>query len=127
MEFCPDCDNLLYLKIEDEDNNTSLTKKCYNCKFCRPVDMKSKDTNKCLYQNMNQVDKLQYYVAKKENLRYDPTIPHINVIPCPNQKCSSYSGDKNDIFYVSLNDDKQLYLYVCNNCMTHWTNENIGQ
>ena len=31
--------------------------------------MKSKDTNKCLYQNMNQVDKLKYYVVKKENLR----------------------------------------------------------
>ena len=126
MDFCPCCDNLLYLKIDTEQDNTDLTKKCYHCNYTNKLDIKDKTNDKCLYKNINNVDKLKYFITKKENLRHDPTIPHINVIPCPNQKCPSYSGKKNDIFYVSLNDDKLLYLYVCNNCMTHWTNENIN-
>lgn len=126
MEFCKECDNLLYLKINNKEDDTEILKQCYNCNFCKKIDIDNKETNKCFYQNINDVDKLQYYLLKKENLRHDPTIPHINVIPCPNQKCPSYSGTKNDIFYISINKEKLMYLYVCNNCLTHWTNENIN-
>ena len=124
MEFCPDCKNYLFLKTQQKDDDTiEVVNQCNNCNYYKVVDMKERNTT-CLYENNYNINMLQYLVKKKNLLRYDPTIPHIDIIPCINEKCPSNKGDaKNDIFYVSL-DNKKLYnLYVCNNCMTHWTNK----
>jgi hypothetical protein len=124
MEFCPDCKNYLFLKTQQkEDESIEVINQCSNCNYLDVVDMKKRDTT-CLYENNYNIDMLQYLVRKKNLLKYDPTIPHIDIIPCINKECPSKNGDvKNDIFYVSL-DNKRLYnLYVCNNCMVHWTNK----
>jgi DNA-directed RNA polymerase subunit M/transcription elongation factor TFIIS len=122
MEFCPDCENLLFLKIEKRDNES--VNLIYNCKNCSYKSVADVDTQKTIYSNPYNFDKLKYYIKRKEALRHDPTIPHIDVIPCANKECSSNNGTAaNDIFYVSLDDKSLLFLYVCNNCMTHWTNK----
>jgi DNA-directed RNA polymerase subunit M/transcription elongation factor TFIIS len=122
MEFCPDCNNLLYLKIEKKENDkVTLQRQCRNCTYKAQYETTD---NKCIYTNPYNIDKLKYYIKKKANLRYDPTIPHIDSIPCPNKDCGSYTeGASNDVFYVCLDNQKLLYLYVCNNCMEHWTNK----
>ena len=121
MEFCPSCNNLLFLKIEKKTNDTvELHYQCRNCDYKAPANLESNT----IYSNPYNIDKLKYYIKRKETLRYDPTIPHIDVIPCPNKECvSNQGGQANDIFYVSLDDKKLLFLYMCNNCMTHWTNK----
>lgn len=124
MEFCPDCKNYMFLKTKLKDEHTiDVINHCSNCNYMQVVDMKTRKTT-CLYENNYNIDILQYLVRKKNLLRYDPTIPHIDFISCINKECpSKTSGAKNDIFYVSL-DNKKLYnLYVCNNCMVHWTNK----
>ncbi len=122
MEFCPDCENLLFLKIEKRDNDS--VNLIYNCKNCSYKSIADVDTQKTIYSNPYNFDKLKYYIKRKESLRHDPTIPHIDVIPCANKECASNTGTAaNDIFYVSLDDKSLLFLYVCNICMTHWTNK----
>lgn len=122
MEFCPDCNNLLFLKIEKREGDTiNLQRHCKNCNY--KAQLVTED-NKCIYTNPYNIDKLKYYIKKKANLRYDPTIPHIDAIPCPNKECGSLTqGLANDIFYICLDNEKLQYLYVCNNCMEHWTNK----
>jgi DNA-directed RNA polymerase subunit M/transcription elongation factor TFIIS len=124
MEFCPDCKNYLFLKTKSKgENGIDVINQCSNCNYMQVVDMKSRKST-CLYENNYNIDILQYLVRKKNLLKYDPTIPHIDFISCINKECPSKTGGvKNDIFYVSL-DNKKLYnLYVCNNCMVHWTNK----
>lgn len=122
MEFCPDCENLLFLKIEKSSNES--VNLIYNCKNCSYKSVADTNTQKNIYSNPYNFDKLKYYIKRKDALRHDPTIPHIDVIPCANKECSSNKGTvANDIFYVLLDDKSLLFLYVCNNCMTHWTNK----
>ena len=124
MEFCPDCNNLLTLKIDKKGSDAvELIYHCNNCAHKSVANIDTK-TQKTIYSNPYNIDKLKYYIKKKETLRHDPTIPHIDIIPCANKDCPSNQGTAaNDIFYVSLDDKKLLFLYVCNNCMTHWTNK----
>jgi len=127
MEFCPDCHNLLALKIKDDENGpTGLTYKCHNCSYIRNANL-DEAASKCIYSNPENVNMMAYFIRRKDRLRHDPTIPHINTIPCPNNECPSNVADGgsvlNDIFYVTLDKKRMTNLYVCNNCMTHWTNK----
>ncbi len=124
MEFCPDCNNLLFLKIDKKD--TEAVELVYHCRNCAYKSVANIDTpdQKTIYSNPYNIDKLKYYVKRKEALRHDPTIPHIDVIPCANKDCPSNQGTiANDILYISLDDKALLYLYVCNSCLAHWTNK----
>ena len=121
MEFCKDCNNLLYLKIVKKDNDVELHHQCANCKS--NIITQSKD-NKCIYTKPYDIDKLKYYIKRKDNLKYDPTIPHIDILPCPSRSCPSNTGaQKNDVLFVCLDNIKLLNLYVCMNCNEHWTNK----
>jgi DNA-directed RNA polymerase subunit M/transcription elongation factor TFIIS len=126
MEFCPDCNNYLFLKINNNENNVGFT---YNCRNCGYTDIRNNNNVKSvkqqsIYNNPENIDKVRYYASKKELIRYDPTMPHIDNIPCPNKECISHKEpDKNDIIYLTIDKIKLQMLYICNNCVTHWTNK----
>ncbi len=124
MDFCPDCKNLLFLKIDKRDaDHVDLVNHCKNCAYKSTANLTTVE-QKTIYNNPYNIDKLKFYIKRKEALRHDKTIPHIDVIPCINKDCKSNTGEaKNDIFYICLDEKKLLYLYVCNNCMEHWTNK----
>jgi len=127
MKFCPDCNNYLFLKIEKDSNNKIIsTYNCRNCSYSKTNINNNLTSSKqqSIYNNPENIDKVRYYAGKKELLRYDPTMPHINNIPCPNSECiSNKEPDKNDIIYLTLDKVKLQILYICNNCVTHWTNK----
>lgn len=123
MEFCPNCNNYIFLTFEKKDEKYEVY---HNCKSCGTVINKtsSLSENSCMYNNPHNIDRLQYYVKHKENLKYDPTIPHIDVIPCPNKDCPSASPDtRNDVLYINLDEERLYMLYICNHCSSHWTNQ----
>ena len=126
MNFCPDCNNYLFLKIKNDNDAVSFT---YNCRNCGHTTTKTSSAlhsvkQQSIYNNPENIDKVRYYAGKKELLRYDPTMPHIDNIPCPNTECISHTEPgKNDIIYLTLDKVKLQQLYICNNCVTHWTNK----
>ena len=123
MEFCPQCNNHIFLNFEKKNNKYDVI---HNCKNCGTSINKTAglNENSCMYNNPHNINKLQYYVKYKENLKYDPTIPHIDVIPCPNNNCPSNSPEiRNDVLYINLDVTKLYMLYICNHCSTHWTNQ----
>lgn len=125
MEFCPNCNNYIFIKFEKDDNEYKVI---HNCKKCGYTADKTDtiNTNSCMYYNPNEINKLKYYVKNKHNLKYDPTIPHIDFIPCPNDQCPSRDiNTRNDVLYLNIDDSKLYMLYVCNYCQTHWTNQPI--
>lgn len=123
MEFCPQCDNYIFLTFEKKDDKFEVF---HNCKNCGTTINKTTalNENSCMYNNPHNIDRLQYYVKHKEHLKYDPTIPHIDVIPCPNKDCPSASPEiRNDVLYINLDEAKLYMLYICNHCSSHWTNQ----
>lgn len=128
MKFCPNCNNYLFLKIKNDEKSDTIGFN-YNCRNCGYSETNtSKDLSsvkqQSIYNNPENIDKVRYYALKKELLRYDPTMPHIDNIPCPNQECISHAEpEKNDIIYLTIDKTKLQILYICNNCVTHWTNK----
>lgn len=122
MDFCPNCRNYISIKFKKENDKYKIT---HNCKCCKYKADKTEDIkeNSCMYYNPNEIDKLQYYIKYKENMKYDPTIPHTDIVPCPNESCESKNKDiRNDVMYANIDNTKLKILYVCNYCQTHWSN-----
>jgi DNA-directed RNA polymerase subunit M/transcription elongation factor TFIIS len=123
MEFCPNCNNYIFLNFEKKDDKFEVY---HNCKNCGTVINKTStlNENSCMFNNPHNIDKLQYYVKHKEHLKHDATIPHIDVIPCPNKECPSASPDvRNDVLYINLDEQRLYMLYICAHCSSHWTNQ----
>ncbi len=127
MKFCKNCNNYLFLKIKnDTDSVVSYTYNCRNCGFTDTKTSNNMESMKqeSIYSNPSNIDKVRYYALKKDLLKYDKTLPHINNIPCANKECISH-GEPNltDIIYLVIDKKKLQELFICNICSTHWTNK----
>jgi hypothetical protein len=88
-----------------------------------------------------------------EYTKFDPTLPRINTIDCPNSKCASNAGAseagaseagasasgagastgtgaseavikvEREVIYIRYDDTNMKYMYVCAICNTQWKND----
>ena len=109
MNFCPDCNNSLYPK--ENDDHLILT--CYTCNYSRKFDENVIDEK--IYNN-----KSVYSNDTNEWTIYDITLPHTKFRKCPNEHCKTHTGDvsPNTVLYT---EKKTLQLlYICFLCKTEW-------
>ena len=120
MNFCTNCDNMYYIKLEEEE----CDKIVYYCRNCGNVDDKILDVNKCiLEENINKTeDKYNVHINKYTKL--DITLPRINYIKCPNTLCETNKDDfdssKKEIIYIRYDNTAMKYLYLCSHCDFTW-------
>ena len=88
MQFCSECHNMYYLKISDEDGNIGDTL-IYYCRNCGHEDTSLSTTNICVSDMQLLTSEKKYTHIVNEYTKFDPTLPRINTIKCPNQECSS--------------------------------------
>jgi DNA-directed RNA polymerase subunit M/transcription elongation factor TFIIS len=88
MQFCSECHNMYYLKIQDEDGNIGNTL-IYYCRNCGHEDTTLSTTNICVSDIQLRSSEKKYTHIVNEYTKYDPTLPRINTIKCPNQDCQS--------------------------------------
>jgi DNA-directed RNA polymerase subunit M/transcription elongation factor TFIIS len=79
---------MYYLKISDEDGNIGDTL-IYYCRNCGHEDTTLNTTNICVSDMQLLTSEKKYTHIVNEYTKYDPTLPRINTIKCPNQECSS--------------------------------------
>ena len=82
MQFCPDCENMLYSRIEIEEDKQVLKNICRRCGW---KDTKARDS-------LVHVTKPSGERIRPEILDVafgDPAVPVVNVVPCINDKCPS--------------------------------------
>ena len=111
MNFCRQCDNLYYTKIQTENNNKLIL----YCKQCG-------DENSELINNniISTKTNTQTYIIN-EYTKLDPTLPHITNIPCPNESCpTNTDGHTKDVIYIKYNETEMKYIYLCTVCDTNW-------
>jgi DNA-directed RNA polymerase subunit M/transcription elongation factor TFIIS len=137
MHFCPDCESYLITKIINNDNpNKILNLECNNCGYKKNIDISKEPKYKCIYQNNFKNKKIKIDQKNIQYLDKDPTLPHVNNIPCPNPLCitkkETHNPDiltdttpkvLNDVLYLKLNDNNLTFLYQCCNCKHTWTNK----
>jgi DNA-directed RNA polymerase subunit M/transcription elongation factor TFIIS len=89
MHFCSVCHNMYYLKIRDEDGGNSLN---YYCRNCGHEDTTLTAESICVSETQLRRSEQKYTHMVNEYTKFDPTLPRINTIKCPNQECSSNGG-----------------------------------
>jgi DNA-directed RNA polymerase subunit M/transcription elongation factor TFIIS len=122
MHFCTECSNMYYLKVMDNNANSLI----YYCRNCGHENDTLTAENVCISDTQIKKSDEQYVHIVNEYTKYDPTLPRINTIDCPNVKCASnIEGEakvEREIIYIRYDDTNMKYMYVCAVCDTSWKN-----
>jgi len=119
----------------------------YYCRNCGNIDDSIAADNICVSKvNIKHTTKQQSFsqVVNKYT-KFDPTLPRIHTIRCPNDECPSNAGgsvggggaagagaaagagekkkSKNEIIYVRYDDTNLKYVYLCAKCDKVWNTE----
>lgn len=113
MKFCPYCRMYLYLKT---DSDKALIYRCYTCGY----EDRSAKGGLILETNFDETTEGDQILVN-EFTRFDPTLPHVDTIECPNQSCPTRTeGAKKDVIYLKYDKVNMKYVYICNVCEREW-------
>ena len=130
MHFCSECNNMYYLKIMENNMNSLI----YYCRNCGHENDTLTAENVCVSDTQIKRTEDQYVHIVNEYTKFDPTLPRISTVHCPNSQCPSNPGgaagtDKDtaeptnrEVIYLRYDDANMKYLYVCTVCNTNWKN-----
>lgn len=99
MNFCPNCESILYLNLEkkEEDDKTKIYEKCLTCGYNQiPINSVCNNSNKskiCVYNNSitnDGIDNTKSLLDNKYVIK-DMTLPRLSNISCINPKCLTRS------------------------------------
>jgi DNA-directed RNA polymerase subunit M/transcription elongation factor TFIIS len=122
MKFCEICKNMLYITLEEEkDKKESLKYYCRNCGYDEVCE-----TSVCISSSRDIVKSANSYrnVINKYT-KFDPTLPRVNNIPCPNEDCQTNKADAKEradreVIYLRYDAKNMKYIYLCFLCETSW-------
>lgn len=124
MHFCNKCDNMYYMKLSGDDNNTLV----YYCRNCGHEDTDLAISDVCVSSTVLRETTQKYVHNVNEYTKIDPTLPRTSSIRCPNQDCESNTKQDahREVIYLRYDDANMKYLYMCTVCNTSWkTAENV--
>ncbi len=138
MNFCPKCENYLYLeqasakKTVTVDGNPVqkeefwLNRRCRTCGYIEE-DKEGGLVNETIVQERASEG---YKILLNEFTRQDPTLPHVNTLPCPNTTgdpatgkpiCpTNKSGEARDVIVIKYDAQNMKFLYICTKCGEQW-------
>ena len=114
MKFCKHCDNMLYLKLVDDDSEESSIKKPkYICNNCNNDNEYDKNDNSCLFKIDYNLDNIKKSSFINPFIYEDITLPRAEGIKCPNTNCPKA---KSEIIYIKYDNDNMKFIYICLDC-----------
>ena len=115
MKFCEKCDNMYYLKLEDEESD-QLHYYCRNCGFIdKNISLEHLSVYK--YESTQNTEKNVFNAYTK----IDHTLPRLNTIKCPNDRCTTNTNsDEREVIYLRYDDKNMKYMYLCCKCDFKW-------
>ena len=118
MNFCPECDNLLYYMTSGEVRSHY----CKNCGYKREITTLNPE-NSLVYENYIKEQPLHYDFVVNEFTKNDPTLPKSSTIVCPNKECLCNKEPekyKRDVRYIKHDPESMKFIYICVLCDTKW-------
>jgi len=126
MHFCSVCANMYYILVTP-DNELQ-----YYCRNCGNTDNTIASENICVSKvNVKQTTTTtSYSQVVNKYTKYDPTLPRIHTMRCPNDECPSHNAssssgkpNKSEIIYIRYDDTNLKYVYLCSKCDKIWNTE----
>ena len=125
MEFCKNCDNLYYMKINSDENDSLI----YYCRNCGDEETNLSNIDLCVSKsNFKEITNVDY--GSNPYIKLDPTLPRVKNVKCPNMECSKYTSDRpkeaietDEIIYMRYDNKNMKYIYLCPTCNYLWKNE----
>ena len=122
MNFCNVCNNMFYMKINENNDNELL----FYCRKCGNEDSILNKEFMCL-TDYTETNKNFITSAINKFTKYDPTLPHIHNVTCPNKDCITNNDKENEtkceVIYIRYNDVDMKYMYLCCHCDYLWKSE----
>lgn len=117
MFFCSNCQNMYYIRINESDPN----KLVYYCRQCGNEDTNISSDNICVSKLQIKKNEQSFNHIINKYTKFDPTLPRINTILCPNQECETNTkSSEREIIYIRYDNTNMKYVYVCSTCNTVW-------
>ena len=120
MKFCSHCDNMLYIKINETDNNQLN----YYCRSCGFEDSSLTEEALCILDTQIQKKEQKFNHIVNKFTKLDPTLPRIYNMKCPQESCLTNTGEQSskptEIIYMRYDEDKLKYIYICPACDHYW-------
>ena len=121
MKFCEICRNMLYITLKDDMKDT-LNYYCRNCGYNKDCE-----TSVCISSSsdvMRSANSFRNII--NEYTKFDPTLPRVNNILCPNDACLTNHDDAKEradkeVIYLRYDNKNMKYMYLCCICDTTWT------
>lgn len=118
MDFCNLCENMLYIKIDiDENEHQQLKNYCKNCNFEKDLP---NDKSISIVENNYENENINYKLYINPYIKYDPTLPRVNNIKCVNKKCTKKADEDHEVIYIKYDNTGMKYLYYCIYCENFW-------
>lgn len=117
MHFCSVCSNMYYIRINADDPN----KLVYYCRKCGNEDTTLASEDVCVSRTQVKKSEQSFNHIVNKYTKFDPTLPRINNIKCPNADCiTNKEGKEREIIYIRYDDVNMKYVYLCCDCDTVW-------
>jgi len=116
VNFCDNCDNLLYLYKDEDSSELYLC-----CKSCSNK-VKVSDDIRRIYTNTNDTVDKSEVINSNPYITHDITLPSIQNNPnikCQNEACNP---ETTDIKFIKYDEINMKYIYICNHCSSKWRN-----
>lgn len=118
MEFCKLCENMLYVKIDVQDDKQQLQNYCKNCNYVKDLP---NDVSIPIVENNYEKEDKNYELFINPYIKHDPTLPRVNNIKCTNKDCESKNKNvENEVIYIKYDNEEMKYLYYCVHCDNFW-------
>jgi hypothetical protein len=115
MHFCSICDNVYFIKVNEDKDMV------YFCKSCGNEEVKHKDNGSiCIIDDNKVDDATKYSQYMNKYLKYDPTLPRVSNIKCTNPTCTKDEDEANEVIYLKYDHAGMKYMYYCCHCEYFW-------
>ena len=129
MNFCDNCENMLYMRISevtisngedskiDESEEVEVktqNKIVYYCRCCNNEYPDLHKKNNCIFKINYNTENIKKNSFINKYVYDDITLPIAENMKCINLDCSG--GSKPLIKYIQYDKDDMKYIYICMNC-----------
>jgi aspartate carbamoyltransferase regulatory subunit len=109
---------MYYISISENDSNKMI----YYCRNCGSTDENTMNDNICVLKTYLQKGEQTFNHIVNKYTKFDPTLPRIYNVKCPNINCVSNNDEKikPEVIYMRYDDTNMKYIYICTLCDTNW-------